>query len=173
MSYPASLPLVRETGGRTQQIAEKYDIQNIIDLHVNKNANNTVCLCPSPKAKLKYPNGVDIIDFIHSLVIPFFYGLSYYEKKGKWPWGTYSHGDLGIFEFYAENRKPNSMDGDLIVNCKKDLKEIHRILFEQNHIVLEDLDCPCGSLRKFKNCHERAFEGAKLLKEDIKLLPIR
>jgi len=158
--FPSQFPLVREVGGRIQHIADKYSLKDIIDLHINKNQNNAICLCPKPEEKLKYPNEIDLIHFINNLVIPFFYGLSYYDKFGFWPWNEYAHGDLGIFEFYGENKDKNDLS--LAKRCYECLKEKNgqnkKYITDKNVIKGHSL-CICGSKEKFRKCHKVALEG--------------
>jgi len=162
--FPHSLPLVREMGGRIQRIAKKYNIQNICDLHVNKNKDNTICLCPKPEEKLRYPDKVDIVHFINNLVMPFFYGLSYYDRHGKWPWREYSHGDLGILEFYAENKNLNNSSA-LAKSCYESLSERGTKLVMTKKRIKSHWPCLCGSKEKFRRCHKLALEGLWALKE--------
>jgi len=160
-NFPRSFPLVHEVGGRVGQILQKYDIKNISDLHINKEQNNAVCLCPKPAEQLRYPDRVDIVHFINNLVIPFFYGLSYYDKNREWPWDEYSHGDLGIFEFYAENANKRNMA--LAKNCYEALKNRGKELILKKHIK-GHLLCDCGSGKKFRDCHDLALHGIWALK---------
>lgn len=161
-----SFPLVREVGGRIQKIAEKYGIRDIRDLHVNKNQNDAVCLCPKPSERLRYPTGIDLLHFLNNLVVPFFYGLSYYEKNHKWPWSEYGHGDLGIFEFYAENK--NESDIALAQTCYDALSDQGKKLIKVNKDMKGHWPCICGSKEKFRKCHNLALQGLWNLKEIIK-----
>lgn len=164
--YPASFPLVRETGGRIKAIVEKYKIVDIRDLHVNKNQNEAVCLCPKPAESLRYPNGVDLLHFMNNLVVPFFFGLSYFEKHQKWPWSEYSHGEMGIFEFFAEcqDRKDNA----LAQGCYDALGEKYKKLLQLGKDIKGHWLCICGSGEKFRNCHGMALKGIWVLKQWLK-----
>lgn len=163
--FPNSLPLVREVGGRIQQIVDKYNIKDICDLHVNKNKDNAICLCPKPAEKVRYPDKVDIIHFINNLVVPFFYGLSYYERYGKWPWNEYSHGDLGTFEFYTESKNVNSVS--LAKSCYDSLSEQGKKLVMIKKRIKGHWPCICGSKEKFRKCHKLALEGIWALKNEL------
>lgn len=167
--FPKQFPLVREVGGRIQQIAEKYSLKDVTDLHINKNQNNAICLCPQPAEKLKYPDEIDLVHFMNNLVVPFFYGLSYYDKSGSWPWNEYPHGDLGIFEFYGENKEKNDLS--LAKRCYESLKEKN----EQNkkyitakNVIKGHSPCICGSKEKFRKCHKVALEGIWALRTILK-----
>jgi|AntAceMinimDraft_17_1070374.scaffolds.fasta_scaffold08082_4 hypothetical protein len=158
--FPKLFPLVREVGGRIQQIAEKHSLKDVIDLHINKNQDNAICLCPKPAEKLKYPDKIDLVHFMNNLVVPFLYGLSYYDKFGSWPWNEYSHGDLGIFEFYRENKEKNDLS--LAKRCYECLKEKNgqnKKYITNKNMIKGHRPCICGSKEKFRKCHKIALEG--------------
>jgi len=164
--YSSSFPCVREIGGRIEKIVDKFGISDIRDLHVNKNQNNSLCICPKPEEYLRYPNGVDLVDFFNALVLPYFYGLSYYEKNRQWPRNEYGHGDSGIFEFYAERRKEK--DARLAVACVKSLSEkVAKEYLKKKGDIKGHWQCICGSGKRIRSCHTKAWEGLKLLKKDI------
>ena len=117
-----------EVGGKYRRIAEKCEVP-IIDLHIYSD-NCACCL------GLKYRDNTQLCieDFLHELVIPFFYRLSYTDKFGidrarNNLWGEYSHGDKGQIEHFLE------------------ITDIARRNPGRNDL------CPCGSDRKYKRCH--------------------
>lgn len=164
--FPKQFPLVKEVGGRIQQIAEKYSLKDVTDLHINKNQNNAICLCPQPAEKLKYPDEIDLVHFMNNLVVPFFYGLSYYNKSGSWPWNEYPHGDLGIFEFYGENKEKNDLS--LAKRCYECLTEQYEKYITNKNVVKGHSPCICGSKEKFRKCHKVALEGIWALRTILK-----
>jgi len=164
--FPKQFPLVREVGGRIQQIVEKYSLQDVVDLHINKSQDNAACFCPKPAEKLRYPDKINLIHFINNLVVPFFYGLSFYEKHGLWPWDEYSHGNLGIFEFYAENK--GKKDLSIAKSCYECLDEQGKKIIMSNKRIKGHWPCICGSKEKFRKCHKLVLEGIWALKNDIK-----
>ncbi len=164
--FPKQFPLVREVGRRIQQIAEKYSLKDVRDLHINKNQNNAICLCPQPAEKLKYPDEIDLVHFMNNLVVPFFYGLSYYNKFGSWPWNEYPHGDLGIFEFYGENKEKNDLS--LAKRCYECLTEQYEKYITNKNVVKGHSPCICGSKEKFRKCHKVALEGIWALRTILK-----
>lgn len=165
-------PEVREVGGRIQKIINKFNISDIRELHVNKNQNNAICLCPKPELFLRYPNSVDLVDFFNTLVLPYFYGLSYFEKHKEWPRGSYGHGDAGIFEFYSEHRDKTTVD--FAKNCIESISEtLSKEYIRKKGNVKGHWDCICSSKSRFRDCHFKALEGLRLLKEDIKKLSIK
>lgn len=121
-------PRVFEVGGKYLRIAKKCEAP-IIDLHIYPH-NRACCL------GLKYTDSQQLCieDFLHELVIPFFYRLSYTDKFGidrarKDLWGEYLHGDIGPIEHFLE------------------IMDIDR------HNPGRNDRCPCGSGKKYKKCH--------------------
>lgn len=167
-TYPSQLPFLIEIGGRTQAIAQKYKIADLRRLHCNPRQNNTACLCVKQEEKNRFPAGSNLVFFIESLVIPYLFGLSYFEKHGKWaPWGEYSHGALGILECHAE------YPGNI---TEQDIREIIRILrtdenwkeySKQLRKPSGEKFCICGSRKPFIKCHKLAWQGLQRLYFDI------
>ena len=121
-------PKVFEVGGKYRRIAEKCKVP-IIDLHIYPH-NRACCL----GIKYRDSQQLCIEDFLHELVIPFFYRLSYTDKFGidrarKDLWGEYSHGDIGQIEHFLE------------------------ITDIAQHNPGRNDRCPCGSGKKYKKCH--------------------
>jgi len=164
----SSLPEVREIGGRISNAISRLG-KTSADLHVNP--DNTVCLCPYTAEKRKLPSGFNLKDFFNNLLIPYFYGQSYYQKNKEWPWGEYSHGELGLLEDYLENRGDGN-NRELILEFIENFKKItfsdsYFALVKKGKIKGHTL-CFCGSNEKIRNCHNFSFRGLWHLKEDIK-----
>lgn len=153
--YPALLPTVREVGGRKEKIVKERGLESIRELHFNPR-DGSACLCLRNQEGRFFPLGSTVETFLYSLVIPFFYGLSYFERTGKWPWGHYSHGANGIVEFYCE--KLGTQDLKLIVGCVE--------LLVGGEINEHDR-CPCGSTEQFRKCHPAILEKLRQLKKEI------
>lgn len=120
-------PLVFETGGKKSRIARENDV-NLRDLHFYEDTGS--CCLGIQYTREKY---LTIRRFLHKLVIPFFYRLSYVDKYGLKSakcdlWGEYLHGYLGIGEYWEE------------------------ILCYANSGCNKESLCPCGSEEKYKNC---------------------
>ena len=127
-------PKVYEVGGKYLKIAKKCKVP-IIDLHIYPN-NSACCL------GLKYRDNKQLYikEFLHELVVPFFYRLSYTDRFGidrsrKDLWGEYSHGDKGHIEHFLE------------------IMDIVR------HNPGRNAPCPCGSGKKYKRCHLSQVES--------------
>ena len=132
-------PKVYEVAGRHSKIAEKYNIE-VIDLHFY--SDDGACCLGIKSTSEKFERNFRIEQFMNDLVIPFFYRLSYTEKFGidassNDLWGEYSHGREGQIEYRKE-----------ILNLAK-----------RNPSRNEP--CPCGSDKKYKNCHRQEAEYIK------------
>lgn len=159
-NFLSSLPQVKEIGKR---------IPNSVDFHVNP--NGTLCLCPYPDEKIRLPNGFNLKDYFDNLLIPFFYTQSYYEKNKEWAWGEYSHGELGIFEYYIENRgdgKNIDLIKEVLENLKNSSKAYAYPLLLNADKIKGHILCSCELQRKIRDCHNVPFKGLWNLKEDIK-----
>ncbi len=169
--YPKSIPVVKEIGDRINKIKAKFNITDLRDIHYNP-GNFTACLCVKPMERIKFPDGSNFVDFLNDLVIPYLYGLSYFEENGVWPWKECSHGGLGLLEYYFQNRKSVSKDSiiDTIRFLRKDgkWKDYGKYLNKKKPRRL----CLCDSGKIFSECHSDAWEGLKLLQDDVRFLSI-
>ena len=119
-------PTVYETGGKSNEIAAKNNVESI-DLHFFE--DGACCL----GIRYARARNLTLERFLYQLVIPFFYRLSYTDQYGIKAaqadlWGELSHGDRGHREHVEEI--------------------LH---FAQRGLGRND-PCPCGSGVKFKTC---------------------
>ena len=119
-------PKVYEVGGRVRSIAGKWNIDQI-DLHLYE--DGACCL----GIRYAQERNLTLERFLHELVLPFFYRLSYVDRFGLYAarrklWGEYSHGDAGIREHES------------------------KMLDIARRSTGGDRACPCGSGSKYKRC---------------------
>jgi hypothetical protein len=164
--YPESLPLMSEVGGRTDAIAAKYCIKDLRQLH--RNPNGTACLCVKQMERRKVPRESDLNLFIEELVVPYLYGLSYFDNNGLWRWGEHSHGALGLLEFYAEGDTNSSIDELRVVGLTMRLEKNWKEFYKQIKRPSADRHCVCGSQRPFSKCHRRAWLGTTNLISELR-----
>lgn len=167
----SDLPQVFETGSRIEKIAQSRNLKPE-DLHVNP--SGAVCLCIKPEEAGNLPTGFNIADFFNNLVVPFFYAQSYFEKYNSWPWGQYSHGNLGFIEWYLQQEEASSQS---VVDFLERLKKYNnwqklKQLLEPRHNVKGHHLCICGKDEKFRKCHSEILKGVWKLKKDIKKFSI-
>jgi len=165
--YPIEMPTLRETGGRTEWIAKKHNKENLMDLHRNP-TTGTACVCVKQLERKKFPVGSNILTFIDELAIPYLYGLSFYEENGHWPWHEYSHGCLGILEFFAEDAE--KIDPKMIIELSVIFKKDPKWEKYRDYIVKprKKRFCPCGSEKPFFECHKKAWKGITVLHKNLK-----
>lgn len=128
--YPRSVPTVRETGGRIPWVPERH------------NTDGAACLFVPEDRGRCWPEGADLSAFLRGPVTQFFFGQSYYEQHGRWPFGERSHGTVGRYEFYAEacgSEDPEIVVGFMRMVAAKDPK---------GHWL-----CYCGSGLRMRACH--------------------
>jgi hypothetical protein len=169
--YPDHLPVLVEVGGRTAAIAAMHKISDLRDLH--RNVNGSACLCVKQMEIQKFPPGSDLFVFVEDLVVPYLYGLSYFETHGHWPWPDFSHETLGLLEFYAADTAVVSAaqikEIAGLVRVDPRWKEYHKQIRRPN----SDRFCPCGSSKPFGQCHLLAYNGVRNLHEHVKRLGLR
>ncbi len=171
--YPSSPPFLVEAGGRTKQIANKYKLSGVEDLHCNVSGGvGIACLCANQEYKILFPAGSDLVVFIDDLVIPYLYGLSYFDTHGKWAtWGERSHGVLGLLEAHYEIKDVEKAEVLYLVNAIKGASgwtSYHKQLKTPQPLKA----CPCGKNRSFEDCHARAWLGLMKLRTDLLSLNI-
>lgn len=153
------LPKVKCLDNKIKNIAKSLNFK-MDQLHTNP--DGSFCLTVYPKEKSFFTNGqFNIQEFFINLLEPYLYWICYYEKYNQAPWGEYSHGSLGIFEFIAEENL--------------DFRKIYKIL-KMNNISLRKIlslyrqsKCICGEKKskvesKIRKCHNKAWVGIVKIK---------
>lgn len=128
--YPRSLPVVREVGSRIPWKPE---------FHVNPDGAACVLL-PDDRWRC-FPEGAPFVRFLDGPVHDFFLGQSLVALGEGWPFGQWSHGAKGVYEYYQwlfETEDPSTIRRYLEVLAKLNYK---------GH-----LPCPCGSGEKIRRC---------------------
>jgi hypothetical protein len=169
--YPNSMPSLLETGGRTAAIATKYGIEDHRDLHRNP-GTGTACLCVKQEEKNRFPKGANLPHFVEQLVVPYLFGLSHFDEHGKWPWPDYSHGALGIVEYYADAADAPSDEsiGSTLDFLKQDIswRELRRQIRKPSAMRM----CVCGSRKPISRCHRSVWAGITKLNGDMQKLSL-
>lgn len=170
---PASgrVPTLYEIGGRTVAIAAKWSRTDLRDLHRNP-GDGSACVCVKQEEATWYPPGSDLSVFIDGLASNYLYGLAYYERHGRWPWGERSHGALGILEFYADNAVPLTQ-ADIEAIVPYFLKEGNWLDYDRQLRRPRRGRCLCGSGKLLEKCHPTAFQGVQKLAAEIRRLGIK
>ena len=145
------LPKVISISNKIRNIAKKYNMK-LDDLHIN--TDGSFCLAIQDKEEQSFQNGFTIQEFFNNILEPFLFQMSYFDRKGKFPWGEYAHGRLGYIELYAENEV--SLDKVLSFF---DNREITSLVLKNRQS-----ECLCGSGKKMRKCHPLIYRGIMKIK---------
>lgn len=165
-SEHSNLPQVYEKGGRIKSVSSARSCKPE-DLHINP--SGVTCLCLNFREKEYLPNGFNLPDFFHNLIIPFFYKQSHFEKTGIWPGQQYGHGITGLLEGYLESNSESEEDVENFIRYLKPRQEWQFIQqwLTSKKTIKGHYPCICGSSKKFRNCHKDALQGLWKLKKDL------
>ena len=160
------LPIVRVVDERILAASESHGVE-LEDVHVY---GGMACLGIRFEENDALPDGYNLRDFINQLVIPFFYGQSYFESSGKWPWDEYGHRELGILEWYL--RKSEKLTEDGVVRLHREIvlaPEWQMLLGVVRNIgtVRRSTRCLCRLPNRFGQCHPDALAGLRRLKRNL------
>lgn len=130
-SYPFCVPRVFEIS---------KNIPRDEDWHISK--EGLCCLDIDHRMMLLGSKGINIADFIASLIYPFFANQLYRINIGSYAAGEYKHGFEGVLQFYAEQLN--------IKNAGTAIKILDGIL--SRNLPSRNHTCLCGE-KKYKKCH--------------------
>jgi len=139
-SFPRAEPIVFETGDR---------IPKEVDRHIFP-TNGDCCLGVWEEWLLTTPDQT-FETFLTGAMHDYFVSQTYFEVKGKWPFGERPHGMAGVLESFAELL---GVENDTVIIAD------HLRLLTRN-TVKGHVRCPCGSGRKLRQCHRGKVEELK------------
>lgn len=146
-SYPYRFPKLFETSNAFPKIA---------DWHVYDD-DKSCCVDVPPNEVIICKEGLNVIDYIQRMTIPYFANQSFRKREGYYLYGEYSHGILGRLEFYQSKLKAKS-PAELIGMFDLIIKDYSppRTAF-----------CPFCAKVKFRQCHKKPFRDLRIVKGDI------
>lgn len=165
-------PKVREVGGRIKQRALVRGCK-LRDLHIYEDGEACLVGPLDMELDMAFP------DFLDRPVLQFFYDQSYHERYGCWPRGHYAHGVLGLFENYMDRKQDGGDDLadsclEYLANQNTDPLRMKTMeLLRRKKQVKGGGPCSCGSGRRFRDCHPKAFWGMWNVHQRIHLPPSR
>ena len=165
------VPALYETGGRTEAIATKYGLTDKRALH--RNLNGSACVCVRQEEPEKFPAGSDLAFFIDGLARDYLYGLAFYDRHRRWPWGERSHGALGLLEFYADATDPQTREAIEEIIPSFCAEENWRDYSKQLRRPSGQKACLCGSAKPFDKCHPTAWQGLLRLVAELDRLGMK
>jgi hypothetical protein len=166
------VPVLYEIGGRTAAIAAKWGLADTRDLHRNLD-DGAACVCVKQEEATKFPPGSDLSFFLCGLARDYLYGLAFYDRHGRWPWGERAHGSVGLFEFYADNIAPLTK-AEIEAVVPYFVKEKNWLEFDkQLRRPRGHSPCLCDSGKPFRRCHPAALQGVLRLTAEMDRLGMK
>jgi hypothetical protein len=144
--YPASLPLVWETGGRIPREAHRHVFEDVGCLCLGV----PLALWIQLKGDFSLPTILDIP------LRNFLIGNGLVEQGEPWPHGDHSHGVPGILEFYGE-----------LLGTSEPMAIAEFLLAVVKGTVRGHWLCPCGSGQIIRKCHRDAIESLRDVPREI------
>jgi hypothetical protein len=141
--YPKNHPKVRETESQIPKDFHHYQ-------------DDSLCLGPPLGIKKEFKKESTLIGFVNNCLIPYLYSFSYKSEYAEMPYGEFSHGGLGILEYYQDL---------LHLKDAKAVLGLINILAEDNY--RGHLRCPCGSGKRLRSCHGRTLREIKELQPPV------
>ena len=124
--FPCELPIVKEVGGD-------------IPKGFHKNTDEILCLGVETEIRIFLKNNPNLLEFIKSFVIPYFYSFKIWQRTGLVPFGERTHGSEGIVEFYKEY---------LFLKDTKTVLNVLKYTYEERKINKYH-NCPCRKWKKY------------------------
>jgi hypothetical protein len=137
--FPFKFPDVYEIGGKIPRIADWHIYEDTL----------TCCLTVPPLEIIKCLHGITLDSFIESEVLPYFFNQTHRRVEGYYVNGEYSHGYLGILEFFDTELKTRGAVRDIVSLLFK--------IADSRKPGRAD-DCFCGRKIKYRKCHRSAYE---------------
>jgi hypothetical protein len=145
--FPYCFPRVFEISNKIPKIA---------DWHINE--DHSFCIDVVPSELIKCKDGISLIAFIENELTPYLFNQTHRREEGHYVGGEYSHGLLGIYEFYADRLKTEG-------NVRKTLSLMTFIATQPR--PNRSNQCFCGSGELFRHCHRKPYDELKLLSIDF------
>jgi len=130
--FPRILPSVRETGGRVPYDFHRYE-------------GGELCLGIDVRLHLLIRGSPDLPTFFAECVVPYLYGFSHREQKGRLPFDELEHGYEGMV---CDLRSILKVDNEAA--CMHMMRLAGTQRRKANHER-----CPCGSGKRVGSCHNR------------------
>ncbi|MBL7767499.1 MAG: SEC-C domain-containing protein [Flavipsychrobacter sp.] len=148
--FPYRFPLLYETGGKIPKIADWHVYEDTL----------TCCVKVLPAEIIRCLNGITITEYIREEALPYFFNQTHRRLEGFYVNGEYSHGLMGIYQFYEE-----------ALRTGKDVKKLLRLMhfIATNERPGRTSICFCGSGKKFRNCHRDTFDELRQLGSSVLL----
>lgn len=151
-------PHVKEIGGRLDRRAKELGI-DMAEMHVL--ASNELCLGAPRVVVTEMKKDASVRHLFQSLLIPYLYYHSYWEKHGNEPWDGLPHGKTGILEDFCDHME-SAVSREVVRKTIDRLSPYGRRLLSCGRMAPGD-SCFCGSGKPVKQCHPKARRGFNIL----------
>lgn len=153
-----SFPKAFETAGKIQAVATAKGL-DMLDLHTIPSDNHSLCLASPMAIQVAVNEGLSLKGYIEDFLVPYFFAQEYFARNNTWPWGDLSHGIFGHLEWLGRIIHPTVGDVDSTLrNIRPYLKGEHfQVPFKVRPRIHHQ--CPCGSKKKFRDCHPDVKRG--------------
>jgi len=138
--FPRSAPEVKELGKRIRDVNYRGHIY----------PDRTLCLEVNTRIIMELDTTPNLSFFSERFIKPYLLGFLYYQKYHRFPFGDYTHGPGGVLEFYC---KEFNVDG------RSKAKQLLGLVFDDKY--KGHRDCPCGSGKRYRNCHSDQIASFK------------
>lgn len=148
--FPRSAALVWETGGRIPRSFHRLE-------------DGALCLGAPTEIQLRLATSPTLSGFFDTLLIPYLFGRSYFEKFGSMPFGELPHDHVGLRQHFVglfSVGNAASADGFAAVGA------MHRRIANKR-------PCPCESGQRLGRCHHvrvnelRAILGREWFRQQV------
>lgn len=139
-AFPESIPTVKELGGRIPKDFHQF-------------TDGTLCLGAETELRIQLVSVPTLLNFLERVVIPYFYGYSYFQKFGLMPFGELAHGNEGVLDYFTSLFR---------VTSHKAAREFVR-LASLHRRVANKHPCPCRSDSRLGRCHHRRVNMLRAL----------
>lgn len=145
--FPSRFPNLYEIGGKIPKIGDWHVYEDTL----------SCCVKILPEEVLKCKQGITLTSYISEEVLPYLFNQTHRRIEGYYVNGEYAHGNLGIYEYYADALKTG------------DLKQIAKLLYNIATRPKPDRTsvCFCGSGAKYRYCHRASYEKLSLLGREL------
>jgi len=130
--FPRSAPEVKELEKRVRDVNYRGHVYS----------DRTLCLEVNTRIIIELDSTPRLSYFSERFIKPYLLGFLYYQKHQRFPFGDYSHGSVGLLEFYCR---------EFNVDSRLKAKQLLGLVFDDN--FKGHRDCPCGSGKRYRNCH--------------------
>lgn len=139
--YPASLPMVWETGGR---------IPRTLDRHVYPHSGQACTLLPLQRWEL-WPSGASLLNYVDGPMRNYFISQALVENGDPWPFGEWGHGLEGVDQYYLG-----------LLNIPAAAAIVPMLTAIADEDWKGHRDCPCGSRKRTRHCHGEHLRAIRM-----------